>query len=149
VPQIFELTYPFQEQIAADQADDATAAESIYSMPAPLFYELHPFHMLLDDSCRVLQAGPALLRISPSLRVGDDVVRHTRIRHPADCGWEWGAILERAGTSFLLLMRESMVTLKGAMMQTTLPGAPGDGVFGDVAARRAGGAGRRAGPQMF
>jgi hypothetical protein len=129
-PQIFDLEYPYQEAIAVGAADAAAAARSIYSMPAPLFCELHPFHLLLDEGCRVLQAGPALMRIAPSLRAGDEVVRHVRIRHPGGAPWEFDALVERAGTSFLILLRESMVTLKGAIVATTAPGARGAGRLG-------------------
>jgi hypothetical protein len=92
-------------------------------MPHALFYRLFPFHLLLDERCRVLQAGPALLRVSPSLAPGDPIVRHAKIHHPDAVDWDYGAIAGRSTVAYLVLMRECMITLKGQMVPTTMPGA--------------------------
>ena len=108
-----------------DAARSAFGAPA-YDMPADLFHELNPFHLLLDEQCRVLQAGAALARVCPSLRRGDAAVRHARIRHPPDAAWDAAAIRARGrGASFLVLMRESLVTLKGQIVPTRVPGLDG------------------------
>jgi guanylate cyclase soluble subunit beta len=121
-PQIFLVKYPFQEVM---QYDQTAATASIYSMPTALFYELHPFHLLLDDDCRLLQAGAALLRICPALAAGQGIAQHARIHHPSGVPWEYDAILQRGKASFLVLLRECMVTLKGQMVATALPDPAG------------------------
>lgn len=47
-PQVFRLSYPCQEQMKQYADIEQQAASSIYSMPHDLFYQLHPYHLLLD-----------------------------------------------------------------------------------------------------
>lgn len=71
--QVFQLRYPFQEDLR-DWGDTTAAAEcSMFSMSAPLFYTLHPFHLILDDKMQLLQWGPALGRAVAGLQVGQHV----------------------------------------------------------------------------
>jgi hypothetical protein len=77
--QVFLLSYPYQEQLKEwDHA--AAASASCYAMPADLFYRLHPFHLLLDEELRVLQAGWALGRVAPGLVPGEALTSHFRVR---------------------------------------------------------------------
>lgn len=122
--QVFLVKYPYQE-LVRELSDKQAAHASIYSMPASLFYDLHPFHLLLDRECRLLQAGAAVKRVAPSLVPGEPIVRHARLQHPPQMVWDYGEILKRGKSCFLVLLREAMVTLKGQMVETTLPGGPG------------------------
>jgi hypothetical protein len=49
-------------------------------MPAPLFYELHPFHLVLDQQLALLQWGGAVGRVVPELRRGRHVGECFRVR---------------------------------------------------------------------
>ncbi len=55
------MTYPHQDNLSGRGASVAErAAESIYSMPAPIFYSLFPFHFILDMDCRLIQVQSAV-----------------------------------------------------------------------------------------
>jgi len=87
--EVFKLTYPFQEELRSWE-DGLTEGEAaaVYGMPPGLFYKLHPFHLLLAEDLTVLQAGAAVLRIAPSLKLGDALVRHFKVgRCAAAVGW--------------------------------------------------------------
>ena len=53
--QVFHLSYPYQEDLRFWGNVSQEAQQSIFSMPAHLFYELHPFHLILDASMHMLQ----------------------------------------------------------------------------------------------
>lgn len=77
--QVFRLTYPYQEGLRGWGDASPAAAASLYSMPAALFYNLHPFHMLMDSRLKLLQWGPALARLVPGLCVGDHLRQHFKV----------------------------------------------------------------------
>ena len=49
-------------------ASPAAAAVRSFTLSPNDFYQLFPFHLLLDRSCRVVQAGAVLERLFPELR---------------------------------------------------------------------------------
>ncbi len=48
-------TNGFSDHCEARETAAEHAAASCYSMDAPTFYELFPYHLILDNQCRVLQ----------------------------------------------------------------------------------------------
>lgn len=78
--EVFRLTYPYQETLRHYGGGGADAALASYAMPPALFYRLFPFHLLLAEDLTVLQAGPQVKRIAPSLAPGDRFVRHFKVR---------------------------------------------------------------------
>jgi hypothetical protein len=45
-----------------------------------MFYELHPFHIIMDDQLRLLQWGAAVGRCMPELQIGRHVRDFFRVR---------------------------------------------------------------------
>lgn len=81
--QVFRLTYPYQEQLRNWDGFSDAAASSIYSMPAPVFYKLHPFHLILDQHMQLLQWGSGVAQVVPDMAVGQHVRLHFRVSGPA------------------------------------------------------------------
>ena len=67
---------------------DNLSSGSLLSLPHHLFYRLHPFHLLLDTSMAVLQAGQLISKVAPHLRTLDHVGKHFQVTlgqtHPGD-----------------------------------------------------------------
>ena len=47
----------FSDYCQARQATAASAKASAYHMDAATFYNLFPYHLILDSECRVVQVG--------------------------------------------------------------------------------------------
>jgi hypothetical protein len=88
--QVLKLTYPFQPVLRDWGKESAAAQRSIISMPAPMFYELHPFHLLMDRQLQLLQWGAAIGRVVPDLRVGQHVRDLFKVSGVQPAGWEGG-----------------------------------------------------------
>jgi hypothetical protein len=67
---VFKLSYPHQPALADWGRGSLAAQQSFFAMPPPLFYELHPFHLVCDTSLRLLQWGAAVGRVVPELQNG-------------------------------------------------------------------------------
>ncbi|KIY96769.1 guanylate cyclase, partial [Monoraphidium neglectum] len=138
--EIFRLTYPHQEAIRARDDTARKAAASLFAMPPNMFYELHPFHLLMaEERLTLLQVGPALGRLLPEAQAGDPFGYHFKIRHPY-VPVDYNAITGFFNTTFLVNARNTMLELIGQMLPVTLPadeGTPGS----------EGGAGGRGGPR--
>lgn len=78
VRQVFMLRYPYQEDLR-DWDHTTAAANSAYVMPNDLFYRLHPFHLIMDTQCHLIQAGPAMARVCPNMRVGEPIVKYFKV----------------------------------------------------------------------
>lgn len=88
VQQVLKLTYPYQPALRDWGRETEAAQCSFFSMPAPLFYELHSFHLIMDSKMHLLQWGAAVGRVEPGLEVGKHVrdvfrVRISALRGPA------------------------------------------------------------------
>ena len=66
--QVFLVSFPHQESLKTQST--ALIEAATYSPPPSQFSELHPFHMLLSEDCRVLQFGSVLARLFPGLQAG-------------------------------------------------------------------------------
>ena len=144
--EVFRITYPFQEQLRdwesqaraqrravrgascarADacfaclfcRAQDAMAQKSMYGLTNAQFYKLFPFHILLDDQCRVLQTGGALQRLFPdTLQPGKHVQEAFALRHP-HIEYSYEAMCKDSNTSFLLTAHSNGMELKGMIFAT-------------------------------
>lgn len=73
--QVLKLTYPYQPALRDWGKETAAAQQSVFAMPAPMFYELHPFHLVMDRQLQLLQWGAAIGRVMPDLQAGQHV-RH-------------------------------------------------------------------------
>lgn len=81
VLQVFRLSYPYQEDLRNWGNVSQEAQESVFSMPSHVFYELYPFHLILDANLRLVQAGPAIRRVIPELQAGEHIRDHFRVGH--------------------------------------------------------------------
>lgn len=84
---MFRLRYPYQEQLRNYGDFTAAAQASIYSMPAQEFYQLHPFHIVLDSSMQLLQWGRAVEQVVPDMQVGQHVSKYFKVRQHCWCWW--------------------------------------------------------------
>jgi guanylate cyclase soluble subunit beta len=116
--EVFLVTYPFQEQMRDWNKIESIAKASLYGLTNAQFYKLFPFHVLLDDSCRVLQCGSALQRLFPdTLALGAHIQDTFRLRHPhVEYGYD--AMVADANTSFLLTAHSNGMELKGMIFPT-------------------------------
>ena len=73
--QVFVLRYPYQPQMASSEA----AANSLYSMPHDLFYQLHPFHLILNAQLEIVQLGSSMKTVAPRIRLGDPLALHFKV----------------------------------------------------------------------
>lgn len=73
VLQVLKLTYPYQPALRDWGKESLAAQRSIVSMPPAMFYELHPFHLVMDRQLRLLQWGASIGRVVPDLQVGQHV----------------------------------------------------------------------------
>lgn len=117
--QVWRVTYPSQSSVLEARAAEAkAAATSIFTMDAPLFYRLHPFHLLIDSECKVVQAGAALSRVVPGLVVGADFRQLFDVTMPyTDTSYASLSALE--GNSTVMRARgKSSLQLKGQWVRT-------------------------------
>jgi hypothetical protein len=70
------LRYPYQAQMAKS---NEAANNSLYTMPHDLFYQLHPFHLILNPSLEIVQIGSALKTVAPRIRLGDPLALHFKV----------------------------------------------------------------------
>jgi hypothetical protein len=82
--EILRLTYPYQPNLRDWGKESEAAQRSFFSMPAPMFYELHPFHIIMDSQLRLLQWGAAIGRVVTELRVGLHLSDFFRVRTGCD-----------------------------------------------------------------
>lgn len=82
--EVLKLTYPYQPDLQDWGKEPEAAQRSIFSMPAPMFYELHPFHIIMDSQLQLLQWGAAIGRVVTELRVGQHVREYFRVRTGCD-----------------------------------------------------------------
>ena len=116
--EVFRITYPFQAQLRDWESQDALAQQSMYGLTNAQFYKLFPFHILLDDQCRVLQTGGALQRLFPdTLRAGLHVQDAFALRHP-HIEYSYEAMCKDSNTSFLLTAHSNGMELKGMIFAT-------------------------------
>lgn len=78
--QVLKLTYPYQPALHDWGLESAAAQRSFFAMPAPMFYQLHPFHIIMDSQLNLLQWGAAVGRVLPDLAVGQHVRDFFRVR---------------------------------------------------------------------
>ncbi|KAF8066284.1 Gucy1b1 [Scenedesmus sp. PABB004] len=123
--EVFKLSYPYQAQLRGWGAASAQARASLFSLSPALFYELHPFHLIMDEGLTLLQWGPGVARVVPELAEGQHLRQHFKFKHPAHVQLDFAAIALHTNNHFVLQARASLVTLKGQMLPTevTLPGA--------------------------
>jgi hypothetical protein len=88
VPQVFKLSYPYQEDLRNFGGNSAAAHSSIFAMSAAQFFTLHSFHLVMDEQLQLLQWGEALGRVLPELQRGQHVrafFRVSGVRSDAFC----------------------------------------------------------------
>jgi serine/threonine protein kinase len=119
--EVFALRFPEAQAALGPRAPLPSSAS--YAMPRDVFYELHPFHMLLDDQLVVLQHGAGLARVAPGIKPGDRAAQHFRLSHP-HVRFDHAALVENADSHALLVSKATAAQLKGQMLPTTLPPCP-------------------------
>lgn len=78
--QVFKLTYPYQPALRDWGKESEAAQRSFFSMSAPVFYQLHPFHIIMDSQLNLLQWGAAVGRVVSDMKVGQHVRDFFRVR---------------------------------------------------------------------
>jgi PAS domain S-box-containing protein len=86
-----------------------------FGLPPEQFARAFPFHIVFDQELVIQQFGAALLRACPDLRVGQHLVERFLIKRPLRVD-SYQAILEQAGSHFVLEYRPGGLVLKGQML---------------------------------
>jgi PAS domain S-box-containing protein len=79
------------------------------------FVSAFPFHLVFDRSFTILQVGPSLTRVSPSIQPGVHASAVLRVARPP-VGFEWDAIRDNARSVFLLEAGAAKLLLRGQMI---------------------------------
>lgn len=98
--QVLKLTYPYQPALRDWGKETAAAQQSVFAMPAPMFYELHPFHLVMDRQLQLLQWGAAIGRVVPDLQAGQHVRHFFKVIHWSEEGFCGCRLLEAEGFRF-------------------------------------------------
>lgn len=93
--QVLKLSYPYQAVLQNWGGRSQAAQQSIISMSAPLFYKLHPFHLVMDADMVILQWGEAIGRVVPDLKVG----LHVRDVFRVSGGWVVSTCCKHCGAT--------------------------------------------------
>ncbi|KAJ9517261.1 hypothetical protein QJQ45_009127 [Haematococcus lacustris] len=125
--EVFLVGYPRQTlsnrvNNCGDSQPEAAAAVSpcAFTLSPDLFAELHPFHLLLDCNCSVLQFGSVLPRLVPGIAVGAPAASLFKVRHP-HTKLTWEGIAKEVASSFVLQVPSTGLELKGQMIPTHMP----------------------------
>ena len=59
--------YPRQEALAHWDPSSGEGPQRTFTLAPDVFYQLFPFHLLLDEELRVVQCGAVLARLLPEL----------------------------------------------------------------------------------
>eukprot|EP00198_Chlamydomonas_reinhardtii_P011701 XP_001701038.1 guanylate cyclase [Chlamydomonas reinhardtii] len=144
--EVFRVSYPHQAALqhcgppaasvdgsqaagsAASTASPAAAAARSFTLNPNDFYQLFPFHLLLDRSCRVVQAGAMLERLLPELRGQSGVPLGDvfQLKHPHR-PLDFETVTRELDNIFVLKAHVSGLELKGQMVAVPLPLHPGAG----------------------
>ncbi|GIL96581.1 hypothetical protein Vretimale_2365 [Volvox reticuliferus] len=122
--EVFRVTYPHQESLVHWDDDGAPEASS-YCMSKEFFYDMFPFHIVLDRECRVVQCGRVMARLfNKSLIPGSLVTDTLKLRHPY-IPFEYDKMVLESDSLYLLKALQTGLEFKGQMVQTSMPdGAP-------------------------
>ncbi|GFR47155.1 hypothetical protein Agub_g8846, partial [Astrephomene gubernaculifera] len=122
--EVFLVTYPYQEVLRS--WDEATAPKHSFTLNPDTFYNIFPFHILLDKQCCVLQTGAALARLFPEMQQGTYLGDHFQLRHPYT-SLEYDNILSEIRNVYLLKSTTTGLEIKGQMIPVAVPRHPGGG----------------------
>ncbi|GLI69453.1 hypothetical protein VaNZ11_014066 [Volvox africanus] len=118
--EVFQVTYPHQQSLVHWNDDGALNASS-YSMSKEFFYDMFPFHMILDRECRVVQCGRVMARLfNKSLTLGSLVTDTFKLRHPY-IPFEYDKMVLECDSLYLLKALQTGLEFKGQMVQTSMP----------------------------
>ena len=104
-----------------------------YTLSPDHFVQVFPFHLVLNPSLQIIQAGHTLQQLTKKPLVGDKVDEHFILLRPK-ISWSWEQILKKQQSLFVLSAKQSAVSFKGQMIHS-------DGVLfflGSVWVHRAG-----------
>lgn len=108
--EVFNVTYPFQPDMV-DFTHEEAGSHSLFDLDHTLFYQLFPFHMLMDRTCKIIQTGSVLKRLFPELKPGAAVPETFKIKHPY-VPFEYDRILDSDNNVFLLTGHRTGLELK-------------------------------------
>lgn len=121
--EVFKVTYPRQEALSQWDPSSGGAAPRSFTLAPDDFYQLFPFHLLLDEELRVVQCGAVLARLLPELaQPGATLHDHFSLRHPY-VSMTYGTIAAELNSVFLLKSLANGMELKGQMVLTSAAGA--------------------------
>eukprot|EP00798_Chlamydomonas_sp_ICE-L_P016317 gene16317-22506_t len=98
----------FSDHVQQQEALLDHANSSICTLEAPTFYQMFPFHLVLDEQCRVVQAGSALRRLFPGLAVpaAHHVHEYFQIMHPAS-KWTFAELTKQRRQNLQIVITSS------------------------------------------
>ena len=128
--EVFRVTYPAVQRARDADAAEAAALESVMGLSPAQFFRLHPFHVIIDANCRVLQRGVALAQLFPdTLTVGSAMRDTFALRHP-HVAFDFAAMAQESTSSFLFAAHRGGLELKGQLVPVDAPpGAPPGGAL--------------------
>ena len=106
VIQVFLITYPHDPSME-DFYRTKAGIGSALSLNNALFFQLFPFHILLDTSCCVVQAGAVVQRLLPKLARGVSAASVLRLRHPVLPAFDRESIMSRALNNVFIVQARS------------------------------------------
>ena len=90
-------------------------AEKSFGLPSDAFEAAFPFHLVLNRDMEVVQSGPVIRRLCPSLVAGGPLKLHFQVRRPvAEASWE--AFREHEHSLFLLEGNRPGLLLRGMIL---------------------------------
>lgn len=85
------------------------------SIPADLFAQAFPFHIVFNRDMKIIQLGAVLQRVYPQIILGSSIEQHFQINRP-NITMDFDAIKKQVRSLFLLKSLDNGMLLKGQMM---------------------------------
>lgn len=86
-----------------------------FNLPAELFADVFPFHLVFNQDTELVQSGTVLQRIYPELSMGNQLGKYFRVNRPS-IQVDFNAIRAQSHCLFLLESLHNAMKLKGQMM---------------------------------
>jgi len=124
--EVWRITFPTQPAVTeAKLASQQQAAFSSYSMDPSTFHRLHPFHFVMDNQCRIIQAGSVLQRELFAVQTGVSASNAFELQLPHRIGdgeghWTFGELAQFADVPVVLQCRAHPLKLRGQFVITRL-----------------------------
>ncbi|MEO0869964.1 MAG: histidine kinase dimerization/phospho-acceptor domain-containing protein [Cyanobacteria bacterium J06642_11] len=85
-----------------------------YTLSPQVFAQAFPFHLVIDASLKIVQAGDVIQRVLDVSLVGERIEDYFLISRPK-IDWDLAAIQQKQQSLFVLSVKQSKIILKGQM----------------------------------